>query len=277
MLFMLLFSSGCGAPPGPPGVGPGKVPPGVKPPGQPGARMPQKPAQKPVAPPVAATVPTPATPPANLPGQPPRLAGTPPGKNPVLPGVPQASEPGARVEQAGNTVELASAIISAKGNPFLNKLPKPDIPVANPGGTDPGVVAPPPANPLENINLLGVVYSRKNPLALVSVGGGENQSQMVRKGEVIMMDVGPVKVVAIKPDGIELEMLDGDKRRETKSLPSIVNYAASSTGGGVSSSSGGDRTGVSGSSAGAEDKPELPNLKRLSTGKNSPDVDLQEP
>jgi hypothetical protein len=187
-------------------------------------------------------------------------------------------------------VELASSIISAKGNPFLNKLPKPDIAVSDPGITDPGAAPPPPANPLENINLLGVVYSRKNPLALVSVGGGENQSQLVHKGEVLIMDGGQVKVIAIKPDSIELEVVGGNQK-ETKSLPSILNYAASSSGGGSSSPSagmssfgttvsahGGEKSGASGgsSSKGTADKPELPNLKRLS-GKHSPDVDLQEP
>jgi hypothetical protein len=192
-----------------------------------------------------------------------------------------------KVEQAGNAVELASAIISAKGNPFLNKLPKPDIPIQDPETGKPGEPPPPPVNPLENINLLGVVYSRKNPLALVSVGGGENQSQLVHKGEVFIMDGGQVKVIAIKPDSIELEVVGG-KQRETKALPSILNYAASSAGGGSSPSAGkssngekssahdGEKSGGSGRSKDASDKPELPNLKRLS-GKNSPDVNLQEP
>jgi hypothetical protein len=312
MLSMLLFSSGCGTPPGPPGAAPGMAPPGMKkpvsPPGHPGAPLTQAPAKKTALPPTSVKTPNPAVSPhlgaadpagtpANLPGQPPDLAGkpplgpgTPPGNKPGDPNAPNAVGPVSNVEQAGNTVELASAIISAKGNPFLNKLPKPDVSVSDPGViTDPGAAPPPPANPLENISLLGVVYSRKNPLALVSVGGGENQSQLVHKGEVLIMDGGQVKVIAIKPDSIELEVVEG-KQREIKSLPSILNYAASSAGGGNSSSvgispggatvsaHGGEKSSASGRSSTKDtaDKPELPNLKRLS-GKHSPDVDLQEP
>lgn len=312
-ILMLLFAAGCGGsgasgPPGAPPSAPAGAPPGA-PIGAPHQAVQAPPASAPVSPaaPVTAAAPdksqiaaaNPAATPAGSPPGAPVAAppgapktdgskpaddkaagaahpdgtsssdGTPP--NPLAPMTP--------IKQGGNDVALASEIIASKANPFLGKLPKPVVATATPvdsGATPP----PPPVDPFESVSLLGVVYNPKSPIALLGVSGGDSQSQVVRRGDVIMVDGGSVKVSAIRRDGIELQSLGTSKEKRTLSLPNLVGYSAGATAGAPTTGSNPDTHSVSKSApppGGGPDDHNLTNLKKLSGGGQGADVNLKEP
>lgn len=215
--------------------------------------------------------------------------------------------PTAKVEQAGNTVNLASEVIVAGTNPFLNRLPKP-VAAVDPSATGTGEgttvsTAPPPTDPFESVSLLGIAYHAKAPMALISVSGGESQTQMVRKGDVLMMDGGQVKVSSISRDSVEFEKLGPGGEKRTFNLPSIIGYGSSSSSDKADDAGAGEgqmQTGTPGgagkSSMGAPSTSDsrgtrgrggadLANLNRISAGRpsgqpsgeKSADVVLKEP
>jgi hypothetical protein len=268
-LFLLgSFLSGCDPSGGAPGASGGR--PGGGAPGSRSARKPSQPAAKKPAQAAAPTMPTPgkaAGPVAAIPGAPGSPTGlTTPAKNEATPS-PDKPLLGFKdeVEQAGNIIKLASAIINAGTNPFLDRLPKPLVATADNGNATPDQ---PAADPFEGINLMGIIYHPKNPLALISTGEG-GKSQLIRKGADIVLSGNLAQVTSITRDGIEFQLQGGNKEKRTFSLPNIIEYAA--VGKDASSSSAGTETG---GSVGMND---LSNLKKLFGGNDPADVVLKEP
>lgn len=168
--------------------------------------------------------------------------------------------------QAGNRVMLAAEILMAKANPFLSRLP-----ALVPGMTPSDLLADTPVDsgmpvemvdPFENLALLGIVYNAASPIALLSVQGGETQTQLVKAGDVLMMDGQQIKVGKVHPDSVELSLLGPSPEQRTLSLPSIISYS----GRGAEAPSGGDMAGSAGFS----------NLSRLGST-SAAQVVLQEP
>lgn len=129
--------------------------------------------------------------------------------------------PMAKVEQAGNTVELASSIIAAKANPFLDWLPKPLQVETMPTSIDAAVPVAIPADPFANVSLLGVIVHPKTPMVLL--GGGE-QTQLLGQGGVLNLEVSQAKVIAIRANSVDLRLLDGSNQTRTLELPDIIGY-----------------------------------------------------
>lgn len=168
--------------------------------------------------------------------------------------------PTAPVEQAGNPVELASMIIAAKANPFLDWLPKPLLPTEIPIAS--GVAAPVelPADPFANVTLLGVMYNAKSPMALISVTG--QQTQFVRQGDLVNLETDSAIVTGIRQDGADLKLMNGTKETKTLTLPSIIGYGADSSN--ASEDAGSPATSGSGAHpAPATESSGLGNLKKI--------------
>lgn len=239
LLAGLVLVSGCDEASGPPGARPGMGPPGAPGPGASASALPirkatsipgvkangpdsDKAARKPDVAPVGAV---PGVSPLALPAVPGKAqasAGTDSGAdvNPMA--------PLSRVEQAGNVVNLASEIIFAKANPFLDRLPKPIVEVPKEGeGTATPVKTDLPPDPFDSISLLGIAYHAHSPMALIAVSGGETQTQMVRAGDLLMMDGGQIKVVAIHQDSVDFQKVGTGGEKRTMSLPSVIGYASS--------------------------------------------------
>jgi hypothetical protein len=204
--------------------------------------------------------------------------------------------PLAKVEQAGNTVELASEVIVAGSNPFLDRLPKPIVEAAPSTDTNTVASTAPPADPLDSIALLGIAYHPKAPMALISVTGADAQTQMVRKGDILTVETEAVKVANIGPESVELQRTGASTEKRTLNLPSIIGFGSSSTdtggensgfGGSVGGAKGTGGTGSGKPPSGGAKGPDLSNLSRLSTGASSvkspagaakgADVSLKEP
>jgi hypothetical protein len=135
--------------------------------------------------------------------------------------------PTGRVEQAGNTVELASSIIAAKANPFLDWLPKPLLTSDSSGETTSAASTAPSADPFDGITLLGVMSHGKKAMALISVGDG--QSQFAEPGSVIPLGAGLAKVIAIRSDGVDFQLLGKEPQARTLTLPDIIGYSSSAS------------------------------------------------
>lgn len=266
MLVSLLLLAGCGSPSGPPGARPGMGPPGAPIGGPPAA---SSASSKTVANAVAKSsemvAQTNAAKPPAIPGMVPGAPAKSPedgeNDNAVNPMAPTS-----KVEQAGNEVSLASDIIFMKGNPFLDRLPKPivealtDPTAANPNAT---IVEAPP-DPFASVSLLGIAYQSKSPMAIISVSGGEVQTQMVRAGDVLMMDGGQIKVSSISQDSIIFQKLGTGGEKRTMSLPSLIGYSSTGT--------SAKTDGSSSSSGGTTPKPSLPGTKAKSQSV-TPDLD----
>lgn len=141
--------------------------------------------------------------------------------------------PVAKIEEAGNLVNLASEIIAANVNPFLSRLPKPlqpDIGSVNTGQpTDGGQAAPPPpppVDPLDSVKLLGIVYNPRSPIALVAVSGAAYPSQVVRTGDVVALEAGQAIIGKISQQSINIKLLGPKPEKRTMVLPDIVGYSA---------------------------------------------------
>ena len=169
-----------------------------------------------------------------------------------------------KIEEAGNLVNLASEIIAAGVNPFFSRLPRPlqpDPTIAEAGTvptTDGQTLPAPPADPLDGINLLGIVYNPKSPIALISVPNAKYASQVVRTGDLLTLDQGQAIVGKITQQSIDIQMLgkQTDKKgKRTILIPDIIGYASAQgstdSGGGSSSSGGGPASGDSGSALGS--------------------------
>lgn len=256
LLAGLMLVAGCGSPSGPPGARPGMGPPGA--PGSSGS-MPMS-IQK------ASSMPS-AKLPTNESKGPEKSAGPLAG---LIPGAPVGKQDGqdgdglnpmaplSKVETAGNQVNLASEIIFAKANPFLDRMAKPMVEVPK---VDDGSAATPaqvelPPDPFESLSLLGIAYNAKLPMALVAVSGGETQTQMVRVGALLMMDGGQVKVLAIHHDSVDFQMVGKAGEKRTLSLPSVIGYSSSG-----STDSNGTKNPAGGS------KPANPSSNNPSTGR----------
>ena len=270
MLVGLLLLAGCGSPSGPPGARPGMGPPGAPVGGGPPAAS-VTPAtggassQKSVADSVAKSSDMMAqnNPDAKLPGAPVKPEGNNDG-SPDAEGV-NPMAPTSKVEQAGNLVSLASDIIFLKGNPFLDRLPKPIVEaITATGPTEPGKAEAPP-DPFANVSLLGIAYHAKSPMAIVSVSGGETQTQMVRTGDMLMMDGGQIKVLSISQDSIIFQKLGTGGEKRTMSLPSLIGYTSSGATAKTAGSSGGGGT-VAKASAPRADQPAAPDLGAIMSG-----------
>lgn len=215
LLLACLFLAGCEAPSGVPG--------GVRP-GRPG--LPRSGAQVSVKVPASRVIaaqssskPEGVSQKLNTPNS---LAVEKPSKINNLPGL-NALGPMTTVEQAGNKVEFASVIISAKANPFLDWLPKPLLPVEMPSTSDSVVPESIPVDPFATVNLLGVIYTAKSKVGLVSVGG--NQTQFVKKGSFVNLETGSAEVLEVRSDGIDLRLVNDGNQKRTFTLPDIVGYS----------------------------------------------------
>lgn len=151
--------------------------------------------------------------------------------------------PAEKVELLGNAIELASAVIAAKANPFLDWLPKPLAvdPAASKAGGGGGVTIA-PADPFEGVNLLGVVVQGKKIMALIAVG--DAQTQFAEKGSVLALASGLAKVVAVRSDAVDLQLANQTAQTRTLRLPDIIGYSPNSAG-----ASGSAMQGDGGSSA----------------------------
>lgn len=147
-----------------------------------------------------------------------------------------------KVEQAGNLVSLASEIIAAGANPFLSHMPKPLV--ADTGNADAGQSTPteapaPPADPLDGVKLLGIVYSPQAPIALVAVDGAESASQLVKPGDIISLGTGQeARVARITQGSIDIQLSGAQKEKRTFVIPDIVGYGTKTEAPASSSGSG---------------------------------------
>ncbi len=134
--------------------------------------------------------------------------------------------PAAPILQGGNTVNLASELIGATINPFLNRLPKAfQTEVAATSGSDQNTA--PPADPLDAVKLMGIIYSAKSPIALISVSGATASSQLVRIGDLIDLSGGQAVVARITQDSMDVQLQGLKQERKTLSIPDIIGYDAS--------------------------------------------------
>jgi hypothetical protein len=181
-----------------------------------------------------------------------------------------------KVDTAGNSVNLASMIITANANPFMDKLPKPLQPPEGgdgegDGSNTPAVTVPDaPPDPFDEISLMGIVYNSKMPMALISTG--TDKTLMVRKGDVISGKSGEtIKVVKISRDNVELLLAGSndksathrraeEKSKDTKllSLPSIIDYASKSADNSSSKSGVGDTLNENAPTTSAKPMPSSP-------------------
>lgn len=240
-LLLMLVCSGCEAPSSTPGSRPGAVVPGR--PGAPGAGLSSQPGRaggagtrsfsiKPggaqATPVQTAAILAPAKSDSASPLLPaPEKPSSGLGMQPPNGSVVNPLGPTGKVEQAGNTVELASSIILAKANPFLDWLPKPLVP-ADPSvdATSAAGVTAPVADPFEKLALLGVVFHGKKAMALI--GLGDSQNQFAEVGDLINLGAGVAKVVAVRTNAVDLQLAGKSASVRTLILPDIVGYAASS-------------------------------------------------
>lgn len=149
----------------------------------------------------------------------------------------------------------AGDILAAGKDPFNSKLPKietiPDDPLPNLDDPDkpkkePTKVAnggkpkevlpelpppPPPPDPLLDVSVSGIVYNPSKPMALINIAesldGPAGGSRIVRKGDVIPVGTGNIKVVNITKTGIELMEMGKSSNKKTLSLPNLVGYQKS--------------------------------------------------
>ncbi len=289
LLFVLLLS-GCEAPSSTPGSRPGGAVPGrpggvgtPKVPGQslgtpagtPGVKSPANVALKPGGDqtPVVQTASAllPAKPGSLSPDSPSPLSaektlpeGT--ASNPNASAV-NALGPIAKVEQAGNTVELASSIIAAKANPFLDWLPKALVSTESSGDSSSAASSTvTPTDPFDGVTLLGVMSHGKKAMALIGVGDG--QSQFAEKGSVITLGAGMAKVIAVRSDGVDLQLLGKEAQTRTFSLPDIIGYSSAASSGAngqgePAASQSMPSLGASGGSSSDKTSSALENLKKL--------------
>lgn len=129
---------------------------------------------------------------------------------------------------------MATEIILAGKNPFAVKLPKPQpdptkLPDPNLVQGSNGQQAPvivekplPPPDPFAQVTLNGVLYNARTPLALISTGG--EASKIVRKGDILMGNSGPILITSITRSNVEVATLANRKNRRTLTLPDIVGY-----------------------------------------------------
>lgn len=248
LLFVLLLS-GCESPSSTPGSLPGGAVPGrpggvggPKGPGQslgtPGVKSSASVALKPVG----GQTPVVQTASALLPAKPGSLSPdsasplspekTPPAGTISAPNVSpvNALGPTTKVEQAGNTVELASSIIAAKANPFLDWLPKALVSSQSSGDSSSAASSTAtPADPFDGVTLLGVMSHGKKAMALIGINDG--QSQFAEKGSVIALGAGMAKVIAVRSDEVDLQLLGKEAQTRTLSLPDIIGYSSAATSG----------------------------------------------
>jgi|GEM_PF-2966803 len=136
----------------------------------------------------------------------------------------------------GFILRLASNIITAGTNPFLNRLnrPKPQevsttaslLPDPNAGIVSNPTPELPPADPLEHVNLTGVMYNTKYPMALMTVGT-EQVARMVKVGEKLTVDpTHSFQVVKIRPDSIELKAPGSKVKTRFLKISSIIGQSS---------------------------------------------------
>lgn len=139
----------------------------------------------------------------------------------------------------GYTIHLASSLVTAGSNPFLDRLPRPLVTLpttpatsSGSGGTMPSVIAPitmtPPADPFQSVQVVGILYNPKKPMALLTLAN--SGSKMVGVGTVLSLPDGELRVTRIRQDAIELQRVDDKKREHRKlALPSILGFNSTGT------------------------------------------------
>lgn len=129
-------------------------------------------------------------------------------------------------------IAYAGEILAAARNPFMSKLPKPEKAVEAAPADDgtPAEPVPSAPDPLQGINLVGIIYNKTTPMALLSLGSEASDTKFVRKGEVISIDGQQVKVTGISHDTVDLlDVAKPDNKRNVV-LQNIVGYTSTKSG-----------------------------------------------
>lgn len=134
----------------------------------------------------------------------------------------------------GIKIATADEILQAAKNPFMSKLPKIELPTQPEGTPTEGGAqadAPPQTDPFEKVSLSGVVYKPGNAIALLAIAGGDTDSgsatRMVRRGEILTLGGGEVKVIDIQRDAVTLASTSDPKNVRNLLLPSIIGFGKS--------------------------------------------------
>ncbi|MBY0404600.1 MAG: hypothetical protein K2X66_11925, partial [Cyanobacteria bacterium] len=162
----------------------------------------------------------PAPPEANAGGIPAPGANTPPSSSNAKPPEKAAEKPAEKPKDP-SAIALAEEILKNAKNPFLSKLPKiepivkiPDLESGKKDASDPGSPDGNPAfpfpkeptmksvphsasDPFSEVVISGIVYSDKNPMALLSVAslgptgpGNDGGNKIVKKGDRVQVSYG---------------------------------------------------------------------------------------
>ena len=155
----------------------------------------------------------------------PPMVGVNPSTNPQLPSgnlMNPIKDVIASAQGVSEKMSMAESLLTAESNPFLVKLPIPQLTFPNPQG-DPNVDVV-VEDLTASINLLGIIQNENYAMALVSAGDGEVRTEMVSEGQIIP-GTGDIKIVDIGSDYIRLRSGNASTS-ETLSLPSIIGYGA---------------------------------------------------
>lgn len=141
-------------------------------------------------------------------------------------------------QDSGDSLQIAMAtrLIGAGINPFLNKLPKmPDnTPNDQATGDKPGK-APPPLDPLDEIQLIGIIIQDKMPMALLglpeetsdsgSTPSGKTKTIFAQSGDTFIVNNTKIQVGKITSKTIVLFETGKKEEQKTITLPDIVGFS----------------------------------------------------
>jgi len=127
-------------------------------------------------------------------------------------------------------LSMAKEILDARSNPFLNKLPIPDIVSQGPQGTED---VNPSTQAFQSVVLSGIVKRGSHWMALLKMANGS--SEMVKSGDVLNIEGQMMKVGEIRSTSVDVFPLGADKEKDkmaektrTLFLPDIIGFGAGS-------------------------------------------------
>ncbi|MBX2861832.1 MAG: hypothetical protein KTR14_11410 [Vampirovibrio sp.] len=120
---------------------------------------------------------------------------------------------------------MASELAVPGKNPFLNKLPVPqqDIQLPNLPQIEANNNTPDTneSDPLNSINLIGVVFQDKKPMALISSTQG---NLIISADQTLPLNGVEVQVLSITHESVEIQRKGSPTSKRTLSIPDIINY-----------------------------------------------------
>lgn len=177
----------------------------------------------------------PATPPGAQQANGPQLGSSSPGVRPPEPPLtaPVAAlpQPAAAGNQMGRQVmSLAKEILDARSNPFMNKLPIPDLIAADPAaGGEPS----PADQTFQSVMLSGVVKRGTHWMALLKLG--DRGTEMVKEGDVLSVEGQMMRITQIRENAVNVMPLGAEKdpdqgaaKTRTLFLPDIIGFGGGS-------------------------------------------------